>query len=275
MVRQKQMSIARRVCQTCGAECLEGETVCWRCGHGLDEPTSDEQLIDFASTQPSPTTPIAPNPPTVLKTTLTGEVVEVPDFSAMPATAQTPKPPEAPSALSDASAPEPVFRMTYCRTCGIQNDEGAVECRKCHQPLPVLTGPPPDLTPLRRSWGFDVLGLAWIALGASAVYCGRFLIKADPAHPGVTWADYFWTGVVVCAPGVMIFLRHYFCKFLFWLLTFGSMMVWSVIGFLWLYVGLHVSDNGRVGLMWLAALSLLSGISFLTVRLNDEFDFGT
>jgi len=214
-------------------------------------------------------------PPRTLRATLTGEVAEVPDFSAAPSVAAAPVPITSEPAEASQDIAAPVFRLTYCKTCGIQNEEGAEKCRKCGQPLPILTGPPPELTPLRRCWGFVLLGVAWIALGFAAVYCGRFLIKADPEHPGVTWADYFWTGVVVCAPGVLVFVRHYFCRMLFWLMTFGSILVWSVIGFLWLYVGLRISDNGKVGLWWLAALSGLSLISYLTVRLNDEFDFGS
>lgn len=269
-------NVPRKVCPKCAAECLEGETLCWRCGSPLADDENPGTLIDFSSSVSHAVSPPAPTPPPVVqRMTLTGEVVDVPDFSAAPSKPVAPPAPPAPAPTASADAGEPVFRMTYCRTCGIQNEEGAVECRKCKQPLPVLSGPPPDLVPLRRSWGFDLLGLAWIVLGFSAVYCGRFLIKADPQHLGITWSDYFWTGIVVCAPGVMVFLRHYFCRFLFWLMTFGSIMVWSVIGFLWLYVGLHITENGRVGLMWLAALSLLSVMSYLTVRLNDEFDFGS
>lgn len=266
------VEIQRIKCAKCTADCLAGEDVCWRCGAPLKRE-EEHGLIDFSSGARHPD--VAQSPPrTVLKTTLTGEVVEVPDFSTPPVPAGGTTESVSPATATPESG-KPVFRMTYCKTCGVQNDEGAEKCRKCGQILPLLSEPPPDLVPLRRSWGFDLLGVAWLVLGFSAVYCGRFLIKADPAHPGVTWSDYFWTGVVVCAPGVMIFLRHYFCRMLFWLMTFGSLMVWSVIGFIWLYVGLHVTENGRVGLLWLGALSGLSVLSYLVVRLNDEFDAGS
>ncbi len=208
--------------------------------------------------------------------TLTGEVVELPDFAAQSARAAVehaekaaePQTPQAPD------APAPVMRITFCKTCGIQNEESATVCRKCRQPLEVISEPLPDIQPLRRSWGFDVLGLAWIALGVAAAYCGQFIIRADPEDPGITWGDYLWTGVVVCVPGALIFVRHWFCRLMFWAMTFASAMIWAVIGFIWLYIGLHVTDNGMVGLMWFAALSGLSLISYVTVRLNDEFDAG-
>ena len=215
--------------------------------------------------------------PTRLATSLTGEVVEIPDFSARSARPSAESAPE-PARQTEPQKPDepakPVMRITFCKTCGIQNEESATECRKCRQPLEVIAEPLPDITPLRRSWGFDVLGIAWIALGLAAAYCGQFIIKSDPEHPGITWGDYIWTGVVVCAPGVLIFMRHWFCRLMFWVMTFASAMIWAVIGFIWLYIGLPVTDNGRVGLMWFAALSGLSLISFLTVRFNDEFDAG-
>jgi hypothetical protein len=231
---------------------------------------------DFTAPAP-PATPQLASQPTRLATTLTGEVVEIPDFSVMSQHILPDAPSsKAPTAAPPASEPDkPVMRITFCKTCGIQNEETATECRKCRQPLEIITEPLPDIKPIGRSWGFDLLGVAWIALGLAAAYCGRFIVKADPAHPGITWADYFWTGVVVCAPGVLIFMRHYFCRFMFWAMTFASMLIWAVIGFIWLYIGLHVTDNGRVGLLWFAALSGLSFISYLTVRLNDEFDVGS
>ncbi|HET7854466.1 MAG TPA: hypothetical protein VFM04_08415, partial [Candidatus Methylomirabilis sp.] len=75
------------------------------------------------------------------------------------------------------------------------------------------------------------------------------------------------------APGILIFMRHVFCKVLFWVMTLGSILVWAVIGFIWYFVGIYISDNTQVGLIWLAVLSGLSFVSWLTVRLNDEFDF--
>lgn len=273
------VGVPRKTCPECGTECLAGESACWRCGASLDHKPEADALIDFAAS-PSPTDQPPASPRTVIRTTLTGEQVEVPDLSEAPPPFTQDLAQPAATGPPDGTAPDakpaaPVFRLTYCKTCGIQNDEGATVCRKCREPLPVLTEPVPDIEPLRRTWGFDLLGLAWVALGVAAVYCGRFIVRTQPGHPGITWPDYFWTGIVVCAPGVLIFMRHYFCKFLFWVMAFSSILVWSVIGFIWLYVGLHVSENGSVGLAWLAALSLLSLISYATVRLNDEFDFGS
>lgn len=176
--------------------------------------------------------------------------------------------------MQPAQPAQEVMVLTFCKACGFQNAEGARECAKCGKPLEVVSASAaPVMEALPRAWGFDLLGVAWIALGFAAVYCGQFLVKTDPNHPGVTWADYFWTGVVVCAPGILIFMRHVFCKVLFWAMTLGSIMVWSVIGFIWLFVGLRVSDNGQIGLVWLALLSGLSVVSYATVRMNDAFDF--
>lgn len=175
----------------------------------------------------------------------------------------------------EANPEEKVLRLTFCKNCGHQNDEEAVECRKCKKPLEVVAASSvKEIEAPPRTWGFDILGLAWIVLGFSAVYCGQFLLKTDVSRMGYTWADYFWTGLVVCVPGIFIFMRHYFCKLLFWVMTFGSVLVWSVIGVIWILGHLRVSENDQVALIWLAMLSGLSLISWLTVRLNDEFDFG-
>ena len=115
---------------------------------------------------------------------------------------------------------------------------------------------------------------AMIILGVIAVYAGQFLIKADSNQKGIAIADYLWTGFVVCAPGILIFLRHFFCKLLFWVLTLGSALVWSVIGFIWIIGKLAVSDNNQVTLIWLSVLSGLSLVSWYVVRSNDTFDAG-
>jgi len=269
-------AFVRRIqCQACGAQCVQGEQTCWQCGAPLttpappvEPPASAPEFIQLDA-KPAP----------VQHRTLTGEIVEeVP--SVAPGTPKQVTQPPGPLADVQSSPGEPpvhteeVMVLTFCKLCGFQNAEGARECAKCGRLLEVVSVQSVrEVAPLPRVWGFDVLGLAWIALGFAAVYCGQFLIKTDPNHPGTTWADYFWTGVVVCAPGILIFMRHVFCKILFWAMTLGSIMVWSVIGFIWLFVGLRVSDNGQVGLIWLALLSGLSVVSYATVRMNDAFDF--
>jgi hypothetical protein len=60
---------------------------------------------------------------------------------------------------------------------------------------------------------------------------------------------------------------------LFWVMTLGSIMVWSVIFVVWMTGHLQVSDKGEVGLTWTFALSCLSAISFFLVRTNDAFDY--
>lgn len=228
-----------------------------------------------------------PSSPRMAKT-LTGEWVEIEDPSPEPspilrASAQTsdtasdrPLAAQIGGSQIEAVPTEKVLRLTFCKNCGHQNDEEAVECRKCKKPLEVVAaGTVKEIEKPPRTWGFDILGLAWIVLGFSAVYCGQFLLKTDVNRTGYTWADYFWTGMVVCVPGIFIFMRHYFCKLLFWVMTFGSVLVWSVIGVVWILGHLRVSDNDQVALIWLAMLSGLSLISWITVRLNDEFDFGS
>ena len=230
---------------------------------------------DAGRDAPPPAEPQEPAaaPLTQTMTTLTGEVVEVPI---------APDPPPAPPSpatgqiAGQALAQEVAgagFTLTFCKNCGYQNEEGIRECAKCGKLLEVLDAPPGEIVALPRAWGFDVLGVAWIILGFGAIFSGWFLLKADPAHPGQTWADYFWTGIVACAPGILIFMRHVFCKVLFWVMTLLSIMVWAVIGFLWLYVGIHITENAQIGLTWLAALTCLTAVSYFTVRTNDAFDF--
>ncbi|MEP6755085.1 MAG: zinc ribbon domain-containing protein, partial [Chthonomonadales bacterium] len=174
-----------------------------------------------------------------------------------------------------ATPKEEVMILSYCKQCGHQNPEGLKECEKCGVTLDIVAiNSVKDIEQLPRAWGFDVMGIIWIILGFAAVYAGQFLIKYDPAHPGNTAADYLWTGFVVCGPGIFIFMRHYFCKLLFWVLTLASAMVWSVIGFIWIIGKLAVSDNMQVTLIWLAIFSGLSLFSWYTVRSNDAFDAG-
>lgn len=189
----------------------------------------------------------------------------VPLIEVSPPTGSTPSP-------STETRPQ-LMRLTYCKHCGHQNQEGATECARCHTPLEVVeAGAVAAIAPLPRTWGFDLLGVAWLVLGFAAVYCGRFMLKADSTRTTVYWTDYLWTGAVVCIPGVLVFTRHYFCKPLFWVMSLLTLFIWLVVGFVWLYVGLHVTDDGSVGFAWLGVLTGLTWISYLTVRANDEFD---
>lgn len=251
---------------------MGGETVCWKCGSSLkprpekSEPApeaTERTLIHFEGTA-------APDPATRTATTLTGEVVEVPTSPAQEPTQLI----AATIGEAQIEAPtEQVMYLTFCKVCGLQNEEGAMECRKCKTPLEVVAlGSVPEVEPLPRNWSFDVLGVVWIVLGLAAIYCGWFLVKADPSHPGATWSDYFWTGAVACAPGILIFLRHPFCRLMFWTMTLVSVLVWLVLGIVWILGHLQVSDNGQIGLSWLAVLSGLAIFSFFIVRQNDAFD---
>lgn len=268
-------------CPQCGAANPEDGIVCWKCSALIEQAESTETT----QTQPQDTLRdftaeiVLPRPPEPrrgfkrLLVTLTGEQVEAPE----PAEASEQPAAQLPLTLGDAAPPEAVppgmMRLLYCKHCGLQNDEAAVECRRCRRPLEVVeAGSVGDITPLRRAWGFDLLGLAWVVLGVSAIVAGRFLIKASPAHAGVTWSDYFWTGVVACAPGVLIFMRHFFCRVLFWVMTLASALIWSLLGAMWILGYLHVTDNGQIGLIWLGALSGLGAISWFVVRVNDAFD---
>jgi hypothetical protein len=216
-----------------------------------------------------------PEPKTRTVTTLTGEEVEVPADApvALPPGESAPVAATIGAAEVTAEPEAPVFVLTFCKVCGYQNPEGVKECVKCKSMLEVVHEPLGDVVPLPRAWGFDALGVLWIVLGIGAIFSGWFLLKADPSHPGQSWADYFWTGVVACAPGILIFMRHVFCKILFWVMTLGSILVWAVIGTVWVLGHLYVTDNGQVGLTWLFILSVLSAISYYTVRVNDAFDY--
>lgn len=243
-------------------------------------PASDKPLIQFepgASSEDQPARRMA--------MTMTGEMVEVEEEPAAPSVLPSqshlpvqPAPVEPAAAQIGESriegAAEDLITLTFCKNCGYDNPEGVMECVRCKAMLErVPFGSVKEIEPLPRAWGFDALGLVWMALGFAAVFCGQFLVKADTSTRHATWADYFWTGIVVCAPGIFIFMRHHFCKLLFWVMTLGSALVWAVIGFIWLFVGLRISDEGTIALEWLAALSFLSLVSYITVRQNDAFDY--
>lgn len=262
-------TLSRIQCPQCGAECLEAEISCWQCGANLRPkpapPPEEANPADSAPIKFDGLIQLADSAPQTM-TTLTGETVEVDS----PSTSQ-------PAAtIGDtrliAQPEEPVMVLSFCRACGFQNEEGVRECVKCKNLLEVIKSSEwKEMEALPRAWGFDVLGLAWIVLGVAAIFAGQFLLQATPGK--TTWADYFWTGIVVCAPGIMIFMRHVACKIIFWAMTFASILVWLVIGFIWQFVGLQLTPNSEVGLSWLALLSALSAISYFTVRTNDAFDW--
>jgi hypothetical protein len=254
-------------------------------------------LLSKVLRKPAPTPPAEPQKPLInfepgataaeiaprrTVVTLTGEIVEVeePEPPTLIQNAQAAPDPSAPAAIIggesvEAGPTQHLIRLTWCKNCGFDNPEGVVECVKCKNMLEVVDAKdaPGEIEPLPRAWGFDVLGGIWCVLGLAAIYCGQFLVKTDASRKATTWSDYFWTGVVACAPGVFIFLRHHFCKLLFWVMSLASALVWSVIGVVWITGHLYVSDNGQIGLEWLFALTILSVVSYYTVRQNDAFDF--
>lgn len=304
----------RTACPHCSASCFPADKNCWQCGLRIkeepkvkseDSGASDLEiapgLIRFGDDPEPEPVPVAE---TILlsesglgkktRVTMSGEVVEEEQESESSSRQLL-----HPSMLTGSSANqssvsdksklagsigtskifvepgEEVMILSYCKHCGHQNPEGLKECEKCANTLDVVAiNSVKEMEQLPRAWGFDVLGLVWIILGFAAVYAGQFLVKYDKDHPGTTVADYLWTGFVVCAPGIFIFMRHYFCKLLFWVLTLASGLVWCVIGFIWIIGKLQVSDNMQVTLIWLAVFSFLSLISWYTVRSNDAFDAG-
>lgn len=209
-----------------------------------------------------------------VRMTLTGEVIED-DEPAAPAETPSPAPLAATIGSSQIEEPESeeVMTLTFCKECGQQNIETAKKCAKCGRDLDVIAiSEFHDVEALPRAWGFDILGAVWVILGVSAIFAGQFLVQTNVGKPP-SLADYLWTGVVAIAPGVFIFMRHHFCRMMFWVMTLGSIMVWSVLTVMWFLGHLRVSDNGQVGLTWLFALSCLSAISFFLVRTNDAFDY--
>jgi len=54
--------------------------------------------------------------------------------------------------------------------------------------------------------------------GIAAVHCGQFLVK--PITAGILPHVRLLLDRHCCsAPGILIFLRHYFCKLLFWVMS--------------------------------------------------------
>jgi hypothetical protein len=240
-------------------------------------PTEAPESIDAAAIQPAeqpqPVSEAQLEPAVKQRVTLTGEVIEELISSAPAETASTPA---ASIGNEQITAPitDEVMTLTFCKQCGYQNPEGVKECGQCGKQLEVIAvNDFKEIESLPRAYSFDVLGAIWIILGLAAILAGQFLVKTDASRPQASMADYLWTGVVAIAPGVLVIMRHHFCRLLFWVMTLGSIMVWSVIAVVWITGHLHVSDNGQVGLTWLFALSILSAISFFLVRTNDAFDY--
>ena len=304
--------VANRIaCPHCEAECFPNDKNCWQCHKKIKEdpkPPIEEMgssdleiapgLIRFGDDpEPEivPETPIFTQPE-VLPYTPSADLVQVESEASRKRTriSMTGEIIEEDGPAVDSSKSETtvlagqigktqilidpgeeVMILSFCKHCGHQNPEGLKECEKCKTTLDIVAVHSyKEMEALPRSWGFDILGVIWIILGGYAVYAGQFLIKADANVKGIAIADYLWTGFVVCAPGILIFLRHYFCKLLFWILTLGSALVWSVIGFIWILGKLAVSDNNQVTLIWLAVFSGLCLASWYTVRSNDAFDAG-
>ena len=257
-------ALKRIQCRHCRTDCLQQETLCWQCGarlHPLSIEVDGITFDDFTGN-------LSPTAPRAKEKTSHSNLVSVARQKRPPMTAT-----KRGGTTLVMQAPSPVMRLSFCKTCGQQNDEEAHECRKCHTPLEIVpVGSVKEIQPLPRAWGFDLLGLAWLLLGFLAVYGNQFLIKSNGHLAGATWTDYLWSGIVVCAPGLFIFMRHYFCKALFGVMSLVSQLVWSVIGVLWMSGHLYVSENGQVGLMWLAMLSGLVMVSHYTVCQNDAFD---
>ena len=240
-------------------------------------PTEAPEAIDSAAIQPAeqpqPVSEAPPEPAVKQRVTLTGEVVEE-LLSSAPAETESTAAANIGNEQIEAPIADEVMTLTFCRNCGLENEHGKKECAKCGKELEVIAVKDfKEIEALPRAYGFDVLGAIWIILGLAAILAGQFLVKTDASRPQASIADYLWTGVVAIAPGVLVIMRHHFCRLLFWVMTLGSIMVWSVISVVWLTGHLHVSDNGQVGLTWLFALSILSAISFFLVRTNDAFDY--
>jgi hypothetical protein len=258
--------------------------------------TASGGLLSRVLRKPAPPPPAGPQKPLInfepgataaeispkrTMVTLTGEIVEVDEPEPIPVQAAPVAPAPNGSAATiggesiEGGPTQHLIRLTWCKNCGYDNPEGVVECVKCKNMLEVVDvkDAPGEIEQLPRAWGFDVLGAVWVVLGLAAIYCGQFLVKTDGSRKSNTWSDYFWTGIVACAPGVFIFLRHHFCKLLFWVMSLASALVWGVIGVVWITGHLYVSDNGQIGLEWLTALTILSVSSYYTVRQNDAFDY--
>ncbi len=232
------------------------ENVCWQCGRSLSPPPQrdvsmkENTYISFDSD--------------LVDTQAITDTTEFVQSSETTSYKQ--------GSAQSIESTEPVMRLTFCKYCGYQNLEGDTECRKCHKELEWVSAKTQTIVePIKRFWGIDVLGSIWIILGFAAVYSRIFLIHTSPGQPAEL-SDYLWTGVIVCIPGALIFARHYFSRFLFWVMSLVSLFVWFVIFIVWIMGHLFVSLNLQVGLIWLSIFSILTIFSFYVVRENDEFN---
>ncbi len=288
-------SSLRIECPKCKALCLVKEKNCWQCHSplhakpeeadtakkGFNDVEIKPGLIRFGDDPEPEPEPVCEAPPPTpapgkrFRVTMTGETIEedIPGSELHPShIVETIVAGKIGDTEIVAELGAEVMVLSFCKHCGHSNPEGLRDCEKCGRKLDVVAaGSVGDIEPLPRAWSYDVLGLCWIILGFSAVYAGQFLLTPSKSNK-VSISDYLWTGFVVLAPGVLIFMRHYFVKPMFWVMTLGSAMVWSVIGFLWWMGKLYVSDNMQVTLTWLALLSGLSLVSWFIVRTNDAFD---
>ncbi len=282
-------------CPQCKALCLAKESNCWQChsplhitpeeadtaNKGFNDVEIKPGLIRFGDDPEPEVAPVyeppepTPAPGKRIRVTMSGETIEedIPDSElTSSAGVETIVAGKIGNTEIHAELGAEIMVLSFCKHCGHSNPEGLKECEKCGRKLDIVAaGSVGEIEPLPRAWSYDVLGLCWIVLGFSAVYAGQFLLKPNTANK-VSISDYLWTGFVVLAPGVLIFMRHYFVKVLFWVMTLGSALVWGVIGFLWWLGKLYVSDNMQVTLIWLAVLSGLSLVSWIIVRVNDAFD---
>lgn len=250
------MTKAKIICSNCGAKCWESEKTCWQCGRPLTTPPSEDNTVQENSYITFDTDLID---------------TEIPTDSGVPSDPMNPTSTKE-GYLINHEPTEPVMRLTFCKFCGYQNQEGVSECGKCHKELEWVSAKTKiTIEPITRFWGFDVLGFIWVILGLAAVYSRIFLVHTVQGHPSEP-SDYLWTGVIVCIPGVLIFARHVFSRFLFWVMSLISLFVWFVIFVVWFTGHLFVSHNIQVGLTWMVIFSVLTVFSYFVVRQNEEFN---
>jgi ribosomal protein L40E len=292
-----------KICPLCGSKCDTKERICWKCGSSLEgQPVlknksedkssintslihfeeENAEIISITPTQeedsgiaPLPTGDFSYDPHSQLK--LEKEAKPLP--ASKISSANTPER-AAPKIVAEiggeaikARDSQPLMRLTFCKHCGFQNEEGDAECRKCSKPLEIVPiGSIEEKIKPSRNWFIDLLAAIWIIVGVSAVLSRIFLIKTNTGNASITLSDFMWTGIVASIPGILVFLRHFFCRLLFWTMSIVALLVWSVVFILWFTGHLLLSDNGRIGLGWIAVTTALTLISYFVVRQNDAFD---